>query len=257
MVRRLTLEEPPSQLAIWSSQLGLFALAVALLAVVVVRGGFVEAVPGMMVLGGALALAGAAVALAVGAFVVIWRNGNPGLGRAVAALLVGALLIAYPAYVGARGYALPAIADITTDAKDPPRFEAIARVRPSQANPVAYPGASVATKQEAAYPDIGPLVVNASPDEAYRAALAVVTKRKWRIVDARPPQAGRRDGHIEAVARTPVMGIREDVAVRVRPSGNGATVDIRSASRYGSRDFGSNAQRVRALLDEIDDEVGT
>ena len=33
----------------------------------------------------------------------------------------------------------------------------------------------------------------------------------------------------------------------------GARVDVRSASRYGYTDFGSNANRVLALLDDIDD----
>src|SRR6266540_4277828 len=54
MVRRLVLEEPPSRLAIWSRRLALFSLAVALLAVILVRGGFVEALPGVAVLGAAI-----------------------------------------------------------------------------------------------------------------------------------------------------------------------------------------------------------
>ena len=257
MVRRLTLEEPPSRLAIWSSQIGTFALAVALLAVVIVRGGFVEAVPGMRVLGGALALAALAVLLAIGAFAVIWSYGNPGFGRALLAFVIGSALLTYPAYVLAKGYSLPAIADITTDPRDPPRFDAIARVRPASANPTAYAGEAAAEPQRAAYPDIAPLVVAATPDEAFRAALDVVTRNRWRVVDARPPQPGGRDGSIEAVARTPVMGIREDVVVRVRPAGTRVTIDIRSASRYGTRDFGSNAARIRALLEEIDAEIGS
>jgi len=84
----------------------------------------------------------------------------------------------------------------------------------------------------------------------------VITKRKWRVVDARPPQAGRRDGLIEAVARTPIMGFRDDVVVRVRPAREGARVDIRSASRYGRSDLGANASRIRALIEDIDDAAG-
>jgi len=38
---------------------------------------------------------------------------------------------------------------------------------------------------------------HATPQAAYDAALAVVNKRRWRVVDARAPQAGRREGHIE------------------------------------------------------------
>src|SRR5262249_49173071 len=64
---------------------------------------------------------------------------------------------------------------------------------------------------------------------------------------------GRRDGYIEAVARTLIMGFRDDVAIRVRAVGQGARIDIRSASRYGRHDFGTNAARVKALLDDIDE----
>jgi uncharacterized protein (DUF1499 family) len=256
MVRRLIVEEPPSRLAGWSQWLALFALVVALLAVIIVRGNLVEAVPGFVVLASALVLAILAILMAVGAFVVIWRNGNPGFGRAFAAFVLGGLMVAYPAYIASRNFRAPAISDITTDTSDPPRFEAIARVRPRDANSIVYPGAQAAERQRAAYPEIVPLQTPAAPDEAYAAALEVLNGRKWSVIDARTPQAGRRDGRIEAVALTPIMGFRDDVVVRVRPSGSGARVDIRSASRYGRLDFGSNARRIRSLLDEIEETVG-
>jgi uncharacterized protein (DUF1499 family) len=256
MVRRLILEEPPSRLAVWSRWVALFALAVALLAVIIVRGNLVEAIPGFVVLASALAIAALAIVMAAGAFVVIWMQGNPGFGRALSAFVLGVLMLAYPAYLAVQGYRAPAISDITTDTADPPRFEAIGRVRPADANPIVYPGAAAAQKQRTAYPDIAPLQTAAAPDEAYAAALDVLNGRKWRVIDARTPQAGRRDGRIEAVARTPIMGFRDDVVVRVRPSGSGARVDIRSASRYGTRDFGSNARRIRSLLDEVEETVG-
>ena len=75
-----------------------------------------------------------------------------------------------------------------------------------------------------------------------------MTKRKWRVVDARAPLAGRRDGRIEAVARTAIMGFRDDVVIRIRPDPDGARIDIRSTSRYGRHDFGTNAARVRLAL---------
>ena len=120
---------------------------------------------------------------------------------AMTALLIGVAILAYPAYLGAKAYRLPAIYDITTDPIDPPRFEAIARLRPRDANPIVYAGLRAAELQKAAYPKIEPLIVSVTPQIAYEAAVAVMTKRKWRIVDARAPQAGRRDGRIEAVAR--------------------------------------------------------
>jgi len=84
----------------------------------------------------------------------------------------------------------------------------------------------------------------------------LVTKRKWIVAAARAPEL-RRDGVIEATARTPIMGFRDDVVIRVSTAGAGARVDMRSASRYGLHDFGANAARVRALLEDIDDAVGS
>ena len=87
---------------------------------------------------------------------------------------------------------------------------------------------------------------------AHNAALAVLLKRKWRVVADRPPQPSQPNGQIEVVARTAIMGFRDDVAIRVRPDGDGARIDMRSASRYGHHDFGTNAARIRGLLDDID-----
>jgi len=256
VARRRVADEPVSKLAIWSRRLALFAIAVVLLVIVIVNLGFLDPVPAIASLAGSLFFALVAIVLAFGAFVVIWRQGLRGLGLAVAALGVGVAMLAYPAYLAVLFYRLPAVNDITTDPIDPPRFEAIVRLRPRGANPVGYPGAAAMQLQRAAYPDIEPLLVSVPPLEAYEAALAVITKRKWRIVDVRPPQTGRREGRIEAVARTPIMGFRDDIVVRVRAAEDGARVDMRSASRYGRHDFGANASRVRSLSNDIDDLAG-
>jgi uncharacterized protein (DUF1499 family) len=257
MVRRLPLEEPPSRLASWSRRLALFALAVATLAAILVRGSFVETIPGFAVLLGALLLALLAILAALAAFAVIWVNGNPGFGRALLGLFVGVGLVAYPAYILATRHALPEISDITTDTSDPPQFEAVARVRPRGANPIAYPGLATAFQQRAAFPDIVPQSFAASALQVHRAVVAALRKqRSMLIIDERAPQPGRRDGRIEAVARTTIMGFRDDVVVRVRATAEGTLVDIRSASRYGARDFGANARRVRALAEAIEEEVG-
>jgi uncharacterized protein (DUF1499 family) len=253
VARRRVADEPVSKLAIWSRRLALFAVAVVLLVVVIVNVGFLEPVPAIAALAGSLFFALVAIVLALGAFVVIWRQGLRGIGLAVAALGIGVVMLAYPAYLAVLFYRLPAVNDITTDPTDPPRFEAIARLRPRGANPVAYPGAVYVKLQRATYPDIEPLIVSVPPSEAYEAALAVITKRKWLIVDVRPPLTGRREGRIEAVVRTPLMGFRDDVVVRVRADEDGARIDMRSASRFGTHDFGANASRLRSLSSDIDD----
>jgi uncharacterized protein (DUF1499 family) len=234
--------------------MALFALAATLVAVIIVRSAALDVVPALSTLAGALVLALVAILLAFAAGIAIWREGIGGVREAVTALLVGVALIAYPVYLGIKAYRLPAIYDVTTDPIDPPRFEAIARLRPRDANPVTYAGLYTAEQQRAAYSDIEPDLTNSSPQEAYDAALKVITKRKWHIVDARPPQAAApREGRVEAVARTPILGFRDDVVVRVRATADGARIDVRSASRYGRHDLGANAARVRALIDDVDD----
>ena len=258
MARRRISEQPTSRLAIWSRRIALFALVATVIAIIVVRSGALEIVPALSTLGGALALAMLAILLAFGAAVSIWKDGVGGIGEAVTGLLIGLALIAYPLYVGVKAYKLPAIYDITTDPIDPPRFDAIARLRPRDANPVAYAGLYTAEQQRTAYSDIEPDITNVSVQEAYDAVMKVITKRKWHVVDARPPQgAAPRDGLIEAIARTPILGFRDDIAVRVRATQEGARIDIRSASRYGRHDLGTNAARVRALIEDIDDVLAT
>lgn len=250
MLRRPNIEEPVSRLAAWSNRLALFALVATLLSVIVLRGDLLEIVPAMATFAAALVLAALAILCAMGAAVVIWRQGLSGIGRAVFGFFLSCVILAYPGYLAVRAYSLPAIRDVSTDTSRPPRFDVISRLRPRGTNNYE---SSNAAKQRAAYPDIAPLQVLTTPAAAYEAALAVVRKHKWTVVDARAPAQGRREGSIEAVARTLIMGIREDVSIRVAPLGAGAQVDVRSASRYGSHDFGGNAARIRTLLEEIDD----
>ena len=61
-----------------------------------------------------------------------------------------------------------------------------------------------------------------------------------------------RDGHIEAIARSPIMGFREDVAIRIAPDGAlDSRIDIRSSSRYFESDLGSNAARVTKFIEDL------
>jgi uncharacterized protein (DUF1499 family) len=253
MVRRRIAVQPRSRLAVWARRCALFALPVALLAIIFERTGTFELYPVMVTFGASLALAGLGILFAFGALASVWVSGRSGAGYAFLALGVGTALLAYPAYLGAKALTLPEIYDVTTDPYDPPRFEAVARLRTREHNSVTYSGLATYQLQRGAYPDIEPLDSNATPQQAYDAAFQVITKRKWRVVDARPPQANRREGRIEAIALSPIMGLRDDVVIRVRAAGGGSRVDVRSASRFGSHDFGANASRVVSLLEDIDD----
>jgi len=255
MARRFSapyLSEPVSRLASWSRNLAVFAVVAVVVSIMIVRFGFLEIKPALATFFGALACAGLSIVLGLAGAAAIWQSGARGVSRILLAFLIDAALLAYPAYLGLQYRKLPSIHDITTDPIDPPRFEALARLRSGDgANPAVYAGLYSAEQQRIAYPDIETVELELPVQRAYEITLQLVTKRKWLVIDERPPQPPRRIGRIEAVARTPIMGFREDVSIRVAPDDEDSRVDIRSASRYFESDIGSNAARVRKLIDDL------
>lgn len=248
--------EPVSSFATWSRNLAIFSVVAVVVSVVIVRFGFLEMKPALATFFGALGCAVLSILVGFAAFAAIWQNGSRGMGRILLAFLINALVLAYPAYLAVQYGRLPPLYDITTDPIDPPRFEALARLRTGDGtNPAAYAGLYSAERQRIAYPDIEPVELEVPVERAYAVAHQLVTKRKWLIIDERPPQPPRRIGRIEAVARTPIMGFREDVSIRVTPDGEDSRIDIRSASRYFDADLGSNAARVSRLIEDINTAV--
>jgi uncharacterized protein (DUF1499 family) len=246
------LSEPVSSLATWARNLAVFAVVAVLVSIIIVRFDFLEMKPALATFFGALGCAALSLLVGLAAFVAIWRNGSRGMSRILFAFLIDAAIIAYPAYLALQYRKLPKIHDITTDPIDPPRFEALAPLRNGDGtNTAVYAGLYSAEQQQKFYPDIEPVQLEIPVDRAYAIALKLVNRRKWLIIDERPPQPPRRVGRIEAVARTPIMGFREDISIRVQPDGEDSRIDVRSASRYFDSDLGSNAARVTKLTEEL------
>lgn len=186
-----------------------------------------------------------ALALAVTAGVQIWRNGGPGTARVVTASVVGLLMIGWPLVFVPTFRGLPAINDLTTDAASPPPFVALAGQRGKAKS--AYP-AAFARAQSEAYPDIVPIDIDRSAEEAFDAVLKAVKVGMKLKTSREDPPSGKEPGYIEAIERTLVFGFYDDLAIRVSGDDRHARVDVRSASRYGRHDLGRNAERLRRLL---------
>jgi uncharacterized protein (DUF1499 family) len=255
MARRFSapyLSEPVSGLATWARNLAVFSVVAVAVSIIIVRFGFLEVKPAIATFFGALALAALSILIGFLGFAAIWQNGTRGMGRILIAFVIDAMVLAYPAYLAFQYRRLPPIHDITTDPIDPPRFDALSRLRTGDGtNTAVYAGLYSAELQRKAYPDIEPMQLEITPERAFDLTMRLVTKRKWLVIDERPPQPPRRIGRIEAVARTPIMGFREDVSIRVQPDGEDSRVDIRSSSRYFDSDLGSNAARVAKLIDDL------
>ncbi|MET4072562.1 uncharacterized protein (DUF1499 family) [Bradyrhizobium sp. S3.2.6] len=244
--------EPVSSLASWARNLAVFAVVTVVVSTIIVRFDFLEMKPALATFFGGLAIAGLSILFGLAGFAAIWQNGSRGMARILLAFLIDGAILAYPAYQALLYRKLPPIHDITTDPIDPPRFDALSRLRTGDGtNTAVYAGLYSAEQQRQFYPDIEPIELEIPVDRAYAIARQLVIKRKWTVIDEREPQPPRRMGRIEAVARTPIMGFREDVSIRVVPDGDDSRVDIRSASRYFESDLGSNAARVTKFIDDL------
>jgi len=58
-------------------------------------------------------------------------------------------------------------------------------------------------------------------------------------------------GTIEAVETTRFFGFKDDIAVRVAATPDGSRIDIRSKSRVGRSDIGTNARRIRVYAERL------
>lgn len=192
----------------------------------------------------AYAAIAAAVLTVVAALFV--RGGHRGRSLAIAAVavIVAIGVVSVPWRMLRAARALPAIHDITTDTNNPPEFVVLHDRRPGALNKVEYGGPDVAAKQHAGYPDITPAILpGVSPSEALSRAAATARELGWTVV-AEDTAAGR----MESSDRTRWFGFTDDQVVRVTPVPNGSRVDIRSLSRVGGSDVGTNARRIRKFL---------
>jgi len=141
---------------------------------------------------------------------------------------------------------LPAIHDITTDTMNPPQFVAILPLRKDAPNPADYGGPVVAEQQKKAYPDLRTEVLNVPANHTFDMAQATARAMGWQIVAAEPAE-----GRIEATDTTFWFGFTDDIVIRIGAAGGRSLLDIRSVSRVGKSDVGTNARRIRTFLKRI------
>ncbi|CUB04037.1 DUF1499 domain-containing protein [Marinomonas fungiae] len=140
---------------------------------------------------------------------------------------------------------LPDLYDISTDLNNPPVFINVAFLRKASEHDLTYDFAWVPV-QKKYYPKVKPLEVTNSFKETYIEAAALVNQRGWDVV-AQYPSAGV----IEATARTPIFGLRNDIVIRITQQRDKVVVDMRSSSRSGESDHGNNAERIQGFLGEL------
>jgi uncharacterized protein (DUF1499 family) len=180
-------------------------------------------------------------------------------GATALVILAGVVSVFGVAFIlQARG--APPIHDITTDFSDPPAFKDVLalRIATGAQNPPDYHHlqnnrgveVDVAAAQRSAFPDILPIDASEAPAVVLPLAEKAARNMGWTIVAVAPD-----DGRIEATDTTRYFGFKDDIVVRVRPAATGSRIDVRSESRIGLGDAGTNAHRVSKYLSELRDMI--
>jgi uncharacterized protein (DUF1499 family) len=231
--------------AIQAATGGVVALLLVIAAGPVFRTGVVPllAAFGLLAIG---AITGAVTGIAgLMSIVAAWRQGQSLPPAAIGGVACGLLAFGLPVQRLWSARQMPPIHDVSTDLADPPAFVAVLPLRAQAANPVTVDAAN-APLQRRAFPDLAPLTIPLPPAEAFARALDAARAQGWTLVAA-DPDAGR----IEASDITRWFGFVDDIVIRVRPAAGGATIDVRSLSRIGRGDLGTNAARIRRYLQSL------
>ena len=212
------------------------------------------------------ALKGGGAAAAVGLLILVvgFFGSKAGQSGALIALVIGGGVAGFLFLQIAPAASLPMIHDITTDVQDPPQFVDIVALRADSPNTLEYIGTTAKANRKAteerlvselqleAYPNIKPLMLALSADDAFALAVRVAQEQSWDIV-AIDDQARR----IEATDTTKWFGFKDDIIILVHAEADGqARVDMRSISRVGLSDVGLNAKRIGAYLAELEQAAG-
>lgn len=210
--------------------------------------GFVE----MTITWGPRLLMGASALALIGVLLALFVSPRKGVGPALIALVIPLAGVGYGMYVRKAAADIPPIHDISTDLDNPPAFsEAVVGARAAVENgndldllhKRTREGRAFTDLQRERYPEIQPLTTSLDPARTFDIALELARERGWTIGETNADT-----GAIEATDRTFWYGFTDDIAIRVRPEGGGARVDVRSVSRVGRSDLGANAKRIGPYL---------
>jgi hypothetical protein len=177
--------------------------------------------------------------------------GNASASQTVVALAAGVVVIGVSMMQRPDSSGAPAIHDLTTDLKDPPAFVAIAAFRADAPNPADYLDDGTAELQQAAFPDLVTLTIDMPTPQVFAAAEQAAMEMGWELV-----AVDMLDGRIEATDTTYWFGFKDDVVIRIVGDDTATWVDIRSKSRVGKGDMGTNARRIRAFLAALIEKTG-
>ncbi|HDZ8896987.1 TPA: DUF1499 domain-containing protein [Aeromonas dhakensis] len=154
----------------------------------------------------------------------------------------GAVPLLLPLAFVVQALRTPLVNDVSTDPSNPPQLRWAAELRTAQDLPIN----SAPLKAFEGKP--GPLFTSAPPAEVITEANALMEQLGWQV---RPSPDG-----LDAVVTTGWFGFQDDVALRVFAGPSETRIDMRSASRQGRSDLGTNRTRIEEFLIRLNERLG-
>ncbi len=247
--------ERRSRIAGWSRWLGAFAVPVLIIVTIAHRSGLMPTEQALVLVGFAFGFAAVALILAAIAAVLVWHDGRFGGRDAAIGALWAVLALSPVAYLAVEWMDFPKVTDVSTDVVDPPLYREAAILRAGRLNSARSPSPEERARIRISWPEIVTRRYSVGSDLLFFVTRRLVEEEGWTVTEMVQPAGDGERGRIEAVARTLIFGFEDDVVVRVLPEPSGSRIDLRSSIRWGTHDFGRNARRIRAFLDEVDRRV--
>jgi len=230
------------------------------------------------------------ILFAVHAIVQLWNDGAKGGQAMILGLFLSILMLAPFVTYAVYAMQFPALNDVSTNIDTPPRYSEKTRIMrdarnvPDTNNIVDDYGDEETTAILLAYPKISPRRYPAGPERVLEAVRDIIEDRGWKITDIRGapltshekvekeeentplkpaekekaeennglPSAHVEDILIDAVTSSMIFAFRNDVVIKIVSEEENTLVEMRSASRWGEHDFGSNAYTIENFMADLD-----
>ncbi|AGF74261.1 putative membrane protein [Bartonella australis AUST/NH1] len=244
-----------SRAAVWAPRFGGLAFLILLFSALLQRFSVIRTIDFAILMVVSACCVLFSLFLAVKALYSLWRYGARGGMKALRGI-VYSLITATPLMLFVWfWFAFPAIYDVSTDTRRPPVF--FRSARPSDSLPLKSVLIEQAALQMSEWPEMSGRRYEGSPDYISKSVLNVLAAYGWPVIAQRSVKGEEEELYIETVAKSFSFGFISDIAIRLTDEGGTTFVDMRAASRYFPRDFGTNAAFIIAFMDALDMEIAS
>jgi len=272
--------------AVWCQRIAVFLLPYFVFAILLHRFEKILTPQLFVILAIGLVMAVLSLILAIKGAADLWNKGHRGGTNLVRGLSLAAIVLLPFGFYAFLALALPLANDVSTNTFDPPNF---LRAQQQRASEVASGINQLADYDDIysesivnAYPKVGPRRYPAGAERVLQAVQLIIKDNDWKISATQGvPESEKDDGDevklednvkveekqtdsaadgaevpdaisVEVVITSFIFGYKSDAIINIVSEDVNTLVEMRSSSRWGAHDFGSNASTIESFLSQLD-----